>query len=159
MKKRVLITGASGFVGRHTVPLLLKGGYEVHAVHCGSASLDEEPRLFWHRCDLLNADEQRRLVKQVKPTHLLHLAWYATPGKYWTSVENIRWVKASLDLTINFMEQGGKRAVFAGTCAEYDWSYGYCSEGVTPTRPATLYGTCKNSLQDMVGHLSRQTGL
>ena len=47
----------------------------------------------------------------------------------------------------------------AGTCAEYDWQYGYCSEQVTPLAPATLYGTCKHSLQIVLDSFARQTGL
>jgi len=104
-------------------------------------------------------EEQKQLLIEVKPTHLLHFAWYAVPGKYWTSLENIRWVQTSLELLMNFTSQGGKRAVLAGTCAEYDWNYGYCSEGITPTRPQTLYGTCKNSLQEILSQFSKQTGI
>ena len=29
---KTLVTGASGFIGRHSLPLLLKAGHEVHAV-------------------------------------------------------------------------------------------------------------------------------
>ena len=160
MMKKILLTGASGFIGRHTIPLLLESGYEVHAVSfTAQPSLEKESRLFWYQCNLLNADEQKCLLVEVKPTHLLHFAWYTTSGKYWTSLENLRWVQASLDLLMNFVDQGGIRAVLAGTCAEYDWNYGYCSEEVTPTRPATLYGTCKHSLQEMLRHLSQQTEL
>jgi len=158
--KKVLLTGAAGFIGRHTIPLMVESGYEVHAVDCiGQPSFKQEFCLFWHQCNLLDIDQQKRLLAEVKPTHLLHFAWYTAPGKYWTSLENLRWVQASLNLLINFINQGGKRAVLAGTCAEYDWSYGYCSEDVTPTRPSTLYGTCKHSLQEMLRHLSQQTGL
>ena len=45
-----------------------------------------------------------------------------------------------------FKEQGGQRAVFAGTCAEYDWSDGICSETKTLLHPTTLYGSCKKEL-------------
>lgn len=160
MMKKVLLTGAAGFIGRHTIPLIIKSRYEVHAVDCAAQPfLKKEPSLFWHQCDLLNTEQQKRLIAEVKPTHLLHFAWYTIPGKYWTSLENLRWVQASLDILMNFVNQGGKRAVLAGTCAEYDWSYGYCSERTTPTRPSTLYGTCKHSLQEMLKHFSRQTGL
>ena len=160
MMTKVLLTGAAGFIGRHTIPLMIESGYEVHAVdYIDQPSFKQEPCLFWHQCNLLNTDQQKRLLAEVKPTHLLHFAWYTIPGKYWTSLENLRWVQASLELAMNFIDEGGKRAVLAGTCAEYDWSYGYCSEDVTPTRPSTLYGTCKHSLQEMLGHLSQQTGL
>ncbi|MBT9138992.1 MAG: CDP-abequose synthase [Syntrophomonadaceae bacterium] len=160
MMKKVFLTGASGFIGRQTIPLLIQSGYEVHAVyHTAQPSIKQDRYLFWHQCNLLNTNEQKCLLAEVKPTHLLHFAWYATPGKYWTSLENLRWLQASLGLLMTFVDQGGKRAVLAGTCAEYDWSYGYCSEKVTPMQPATLYGTCKHSLQEILRHLSRQTRL
>jgi nucleoside-diphosphate-sugar epimerase len=37
----------------------------------------------------------------------------------------------------------------AGSCAEYDWRYSFCKEGLTPLNPNTVYGTCKHSLQQM----------
>lgn len=158
--KKVLLSGAAGFIGKHTIPLMIESGYEVHAVDCiVQPSFKQESCLFWHQCNLLNTDQQKRLLAEVKPTHLLHFAWYTTPVEYSTSLENFRWVQASIELVMNFIDKGGKRAVLAGTCAEYDWSYGYCSEDVTPTRPSTPYGTCKHSLQEMLKHLSRRTGL
>ena len=158
--KKVLLTGASGFIGRHAIPYLLKSNYEVHAVvYPDDSGLDEGENVFLHKCNLLNSEEQKQLLAKIKPTHLLHFAWYTTHGKYWTSNENIRWVQASLGLMENFVEQGGKRAVLAGTCAEYDWNYGYCSEVITPTRPQTLYGTCKNSLREIFFQLSKQAGI
>lgn len=157
--KKVLLTGATGFIGRHTIPLMIENDYEVHAViHTGQPFITQEAPLFWHRCNLLDIGEQKNLLTQVRPSHLLHFAWYTTPGKYWTAIENLRWVQASLDLLINFVDQGGKRALLAGTCAEYDWNYGYCSERVTPTLPSTLYGTCKHSLQEVLRFFSRQAG-
>lgn len=38
----------------------------------------------------------------------------------------------------------------AGTCAEYDWNHGFCSEKITPRRPATPYGVCKNALHEIL---------
>ena len=159
--KKVLLTGASGFIGQYTIPFLLKKGYEVHAVDISKkpSHIIKNRKLFWHKCDLLNYKQQKVLFAEVKPSHLLHFAWYAVPGKYWTSLENLRWVQASLNLLINFVENEGKRAVLAGTCAEYDWNYGYCSEGITPIRPRTLYGICKNSLQEMFFQFSKQAGI
>ena len=158
--KKAFLTGASGFIGRHTIPFLIKNDYEVHAVFNNRRpDFIKDRNLFWHQCNLLDLKEQKQLLSEIKPNHLLHFAWYAVPGKYWTSLENIKWVQASLELVINFHEFGGKRAVFAGTCAEYDWSYGYCSEDTTPLKPSTLYGACKNSLHEIIKHLSKQLGL
>jgi nucleoside-diphosphate-sugar epimerase len=84
------------------------------------------------------------------------LAWYTAHGSFWTSPENLRWVQASLELLRAFAACGGKRTVFAGSCAEYDWSFGGCSEGITPTTPRSLYGTCKNALQQIFAQYCRQ---
>lgn len=158
--KKVLLTGASGFIGRHTIPFLINSGYEVFAIyHNIRPSLREDSHFTLYQCNLLNPEEQKHLLEKVKPTHLLHFAWYTTPGKYWSSVENLRWMQSSLDLLIYFLDEGGKRAVLAGTCAEYDWSYGYCSERVTPAQPSSLYGICKHSLQEILKEFSRNKGL
>lgn len=156
--RRVLLTGATGFIGRHCLPMLLERGYEVHAVS-SKPHKEQSSGIYWHQIDLLHAGQVGELVSKVTPTHLLHLAWYTVPGEYWNSLENVRWVQASLGLLHSFAEHGGQRVVMAGTCAEYDWKYGYCSEEVTPLLPATLYGTCKHSLQTMLDAFSRQVGL
>lgn len=155
--KRVLVTGATGFVGRQILPLLESRGYEVHAVTSRQV-IPCDTMLKWHRADLLANDVGAELVQQVRPTHLLHLAWYTAHRKYWTALENLQWVSSSLALTEAFLKCGGERAVFAGTCAEYDWRYGYCSELLTPLVPATLYGSCKTALANIVQALSRQVG-
>jgi nucleoside-diphosphate-sugar epimerase len=113
------------------------------------SSIDDFSDIHWQHCDLLDSEKVSALLKKVKPTHLLHFAWITAHGEFWTSLENLRWVRASLDLLEAFVKNGGRRAVVAGTCAEYDWQYGYCSEQITPLIQTTLYGICKHSLQIM----------
>ncbi len=156
--KRVLITGATGFIGRHCLPLLVARGYEIHGVSSRAITTNES-NIHWHQTNLLDFPQTAALIAEVQPGYLLHFAWYTVPGEYWSSAENLRWVQASLDLLEEFTRHGGQRVVIAGTCAEYDWRYGYCSEAVTPLAPATLYGICKHSLQLMVDAFSKQTGL
>jgi nucleoside-diphosphate-sugar epimerase len=153
--KRVLVTGAAGFVGLHCLPLLAARDYEIHAVSARAQQKDYAG-VRWHQADLLDALQVAELMAKVRPTHLLHLAWFTVPGQYWTSLENVRWVQASLNLFQEFHRNKGARAVMAGTCAEYDWRYGYCSERLTPLSPATLYGTCKHSLQLILDALARE---
>ena len=143
--KRVLLTGGSGFIGRHATAPLVRAGYEVHVV-----GRREGAGAVSHVVDLMDRGQVNDLLAAVRPTHLLHLAWYAEHGKYWTSPLNLDWTAASLVLFRAFAEHGGQRAVFAGTCAEYDWSDPHLVEDVTPSRPATLYGTCKNALREVV---------
>jgi len=156
--KRVLVTGAAGFVGKHCLPLLLDKGFEVHAADV-VISENNLHDVCWHDADLLDVQKTNELIESIRPTHLLHFAWYAKPGEYWNSVENIRWVEGSLRLLRAFHRTGGERVVMAGTCAEYDWKFGYCSEEVTPLAPSTLYGACKNATQHVLKEYSKVTGL
>jgi len=156
---RVLVTGGTGFVGRDAVSLLAAAGWEVHVVTRRAETASAEPGVVTHRADLLADGEPEALVVRIEPTHLLHLAWYAVPGAFWSSPENVRWLEASLRLARAFAAVGGKRAVVAGTCAEYDWSEGFCSESNTPLRPATLYGACKHALESSLAAWARVVGI
>jgi nucleoside-diphosphate-sugar epimerase len=130
---KILVTGAGGFLGRHCVAALSQ--HDVQPVT--------------HKdCDLFDARAVAALMRNVKPTHLLHLAWQTKPGIYWTSPENLAWLRASTVLLEEFSRIGGKRFVGAGTCAEYDWTGdGRCVEATTPLRPATPYGAAKHATQ------------
>jgi nucleoside-diphosphate-sugar epimerase len=150
---RVLLTGATGFVGRHALLALAAAGHEVHAVarRCGA----DVAGVRWHEADLLAGAS---LVGEVQPEILVHLAWYAEHGRFWTSLENIRWVEASLALLRAFVEAGGRRAVIAGSCAEYQWSRELYDEGA-PLVPATLYGAAKHGLHVLAGAVCAQAGI
>jgi nucleoside-diphosphate-sugar epimerase len=89
---------------------------------------------------------------------LLHLAWYAEHGKFWNARENLAWVQAAPRLLESFHGAGGARAVFAGTCAEYDWT-GDCCNRQTPLAPATLYGASKDAVRRIVEAYAPRAGL
>jgi nucleoside-diphosphate-sugar epimerase len=74
----------------------------------------------------------------------------------WDSLDSVEWVEASLRLLRAFGNAGGQRAVFVGSCAEYDWSYGLCSEAHTPTVPASLYGASKDGLRRIAEAAARK---
>jgi len=155
---RVLVTGATGFIGQHVLPVLVARGHEVHAVSSRAHSRPAQG-VAWHHADLLKSGASARLADRIRPTHLLHLAWYAEPGRYWTAPENFEWVAATLQLLQAFHGRGGQRAVMAGTCAEYEWGSGVCSEATTPLKPATPYGACKHATQLLLAAYSQATGL
>ena len=154
---KVLVTGGSGFIGQYCLRQLHAKGYEVHAVSSLPRPVTDSVQ--WHRASLLDEGQTRALVRVVRPTHLLHLAWYTKHGMYWTAPENLDWVRGTLVLMQEFSESGGKRLVTAGTCAEYDWHHGLCIEGKTPTIPATLYGTYKHAMQLMQHAWCEKSGL
>ncbi len=147
--KRVIVTGASGWIGSHALPFLVERGYEVHAVANRGGSAPAHG-VEWHRMDLLDESAVTAILERVRPTHLLHLAWYAEPGKYQMSEQNYAWCRAGIDLLRAFAATGGRRAVFAGSCFEYDHSAGVCSETDTRCAPTTRYGACKLALSQVV---------
>lgn len=106
--------------------------------------------------DLLNITDFAALLKKAQATHLLHLAWYAEHGKYWTSPLNLRWAEATTRLVEAFCTASGQQVVLAGTCAEYDWTHGYCREDSTPLNPATLYGKAKDATWRLVRSVCEQ---
>lgn len=160
MSRRVLVTGATGFVGRNALAPLLARGFEVHAVSSRAPLTDAPGAVRWHRADLLDGTAREALVADVAPTDLLHLAWYAEPGRFWRSPENLRWAAASVELLRAFAQAGGRRAALAGTCAEYAWeSETHCVEGRTPLEPATLYGAAKHALRIVAEAFAAEVGL
>jgi nucleoside-diphosphate-sugar epimerase len=144
----VLVTGASGFVGLPVIAELAGQGTEVHALSRRS-SPPEVPGVRWHRVDLDDDGALERLIADVAPERLVHLAWYVEHGRFWDAPENVLWVERSLRLLRAFARAGGARAVLLGTCAEYDWSAadGPLSESGSPLVPGTLYGVAKDALR------------
>jgi nucleoside-diphosphate-sugar epimerase len=165
LDKRVLVSGASGFIGRWSVPALRRLGYEVHAVLSGTANRGVPEQLRGatiHVADLLDGARVDELLSEVKATHLLHFAWIATPGVYRDSPDNFRWLSASEDLLRAFRLNGGRRVMMAGSCAEYDWSrVGVCDEKDSPlanesAAAVSPYAECKIALQRSVADFGRE---
>lgn len=158
---RVLVTGAAGFIGRMALDPLRRRGFEVVAVTSrGGDGHPEVDGVRWVVADLVAAHDADRLLADIAPTHLLHLAWYAEPGLFWRSPRNVTWVEASLRLLRAFHDAGGRRAVLAGTCAEYRWDEEtHCVEGRTALEPATLYGASKHALHTVAAAYAEEAGV
>ena len=149
---KILVTGATGLIGSYAVPQLVKAGHEVLAVSRsgkgqGGVSLN-----------LHDTEAVSSFLKVQRPEYLLHLAWNVEPG-YMTAPDNLDWAASSLNLLKSFAANGGRRAVFTGSCIEYDWRYGFMSEDVTPLKSDSLYGTAKASLYSLASSWAGHTGL
>jgi nucleoside-diphosphate-sugar epimerase len=156
--KKIVVTGAAGFIGRHCIAWLVAAGYEVHAVDLVKFET-EEKSIIWHRVDLFDAAAVAAFFEIVKPTHLLHLAWFVDPATYRTSTKNVSWVRATLYIVEQFHKYGGARLVVAGTCMEYDWQEGVCVEKVTPVKPPNLYAHSKLALLSVLEPFTQAIGM
>lgn len=156
--KTLLVTGATGFIGRRCVLTALDAGFTVHAVSSRARPEQAPAGVIWHQADLLDVAAVKRLLEHVRTSHLLHLAWIAKPGAFWTSRENFAWLECGNILFRTFFEHGGQRAVGVGTCAEYAPTEQDCKEDGTPLRPDTVYGRCKLEMSRALGDAAAASG-
>ena len=145
MKRRILVSGSTGLVGREVVSALAASGAEVigFSRHPDSAAGQAIA------ADILAGGGLDDVMASGADT-MVHAAWDVSPG-YWTSAANDDWRRASSDMVRRFRDAGGRRVVLVGTCAEYDWSAeataGDLSETGSRFRPHTPYGMAKYELR------------
>lgn len=156
--KRCLITGATGFIGSHAVRRLLEEGWQVVSVSRGPAPSHSQH----HKhipLDLHDPAAVEKIFEHHQPTHLIHLAWEATPGKFWHSKENFRWISTSANLLDAFVRHGGAKAVLAGSCAEYKWGNAPLDEDVSPLNATTYYSASKLAFKSLAEDIAKDIPL
>ena len=147
---KVLVTGATGFIGRNVIEQLVSQNRWTVVAIARSATSDLPGGVEFETVDLLSAASAADMMARIRPTHWIHLAWNATPGQFWTARSNFDWTASSLVMLNSFLSHGGRRAVLAGSCAEYDWQTQSVLSERSAVRPATLYGVCKDHLRRSV---------
>ena len=142
----IAITGASGFVGRQVLECLSQGDHdikiftrkpEIVGKYQQNIKVVKVENLFHEKTEFLT-----EILKDVEI--LIHLAWYAEPGKYLTSSLNIDCLTGTLNLAKAFSLVGGQRFIGVGTCFEYDIDQCLLSVA-TPLKPKTIYAASKTS--------------
>ena len=144
----VLLTGATGFVGRQVLKALLSAGRSVRVVvrpdsvtKLGRAKEIEQivicPDLF---CE--TAEWWSEICSGVDT--IVHVAWYAEPGKYLMSPKNLDCLSGTIALAQGAIIANVRRFIGIGTCFEYDLSMGDLSTE-TPLNPKSPYAAAKAS--------------
>jgi nucleoside-diphosphate-sugar epimerase len=145
MKRRVLLTGATGFVGRQILAALSKADVAPRLVlRSGGSALEYEDNNadLIYTNDLFSESEDwwAETCKQVDT--IIHAAWYAEPGQYIHSPKNIECVKGTLNLALGASRAGIRRFIGVGSCAEYEMSNNILTVD-SPLRPTSVYGGAK----------------
>jgi nucleoside-diphosphate-sugar epimerase len=136
---RVLLTGASGFLGRPLLDELAARDADLHWI--GRRVVEGIPGS-WHPGDLFDSASVAAILERVRPDVVVHLAWIADMG-YRDSDLNVSWRDASLKLLDEAQRTGVRRAVGVGSCAEYDQALGVPMTEDAPLSPSSSYGRAK----------------
>ncbi|GAA3670574.1 UDP-glucose 4-epimerase GalE [Arthrobacter ginkgonis] len=163
---RILVTGGAGYIGSHTVLLLLEEGHEVHVLDNLSNSSPEALRrvgeLAGHRAhlhvaDLLDAEATARVFAAVRPEAVIHFAGFKAVGE--SSAEPLKYYRNNVAGTLNLLEamdaHGVRTLVFSSSATVYGEAGGvvkYTEE--LPLAAVNPYGRTKMHIEQMLDDLA-----
>jgi nucleoside-diphosphate-sugar epimerase len=152
---KILLTGASGFIGRALLSSLDSRGHEITVL-----SRRNDPSLPPAVTAIIAETKDWATAVEGKSFDLcLHLAWIATPGIYLDSPENERLAAASIALADTLFQSGLPHLLALGTCIEYaPGPTAPCSEISTKIAPQSIYGLAKERARSGIAAAAGTTG-
>jgi len=143
---RVLITGIQGFLGYHLSRHLQEMGIEVYGIQRSVRPVQDE-RARIHECDVVDEMALRKIINEVSPRRIFHLAAQSIPMISWQ--EPVRTLEVNIIGTLNILRlvrelDLNTRVVFFGSSSEYAASLEPISED-HPLKPSSLYALSKIS--------------
>jgi nucleoside-diphosphate-sugar epimerase len=141
--KKLLITGANGYLGSNFLKLVQDSAFEIYATD-RIVQQNAGTKISWIQADLEDTAQTEKIFKTLEPDYMLHMAWGLEGNLKHDEAVQKHWVNISMDLVQLFAKYGGKRIIATGTCAEYQWTEELLKEDSTPIDPKSIYGICKN---------------
>lgn len=151
---KVLVTGATGFIGRHVVLRLLERGHSVIAVARRAEvanSLDWPDTVTFVQCDLHDPDLNIDLFEGADA--IVHLAWPGLPN-YDAPYHFEKTLPADYRFLKKLIDANHKHLLISGTCFEYGMRDGCLTEAMYP-RPENAYALAKDSLHKYLDELKK----
>ena len=142
--KKVIVTGVTGSIGQYIVEPLKELGFEIYGIGRKDFVTD---KFHYIKADINNSIEIKNIFDKVQPEYLIHLAWDLSKG-YFHSNTNFDMITASISILKYFKNNGGKKAIYVGTYAEYSFDNIPAKE-YDRLEPANIYSKCKNYLREI----------
>ena len=153
--KKVLVTGATGFIGNYVINELLDKGHKVVAT---STSSEKAKLKLWYdkvefiQYDLRNVSSASNLCNFFnKPDMLIHLAWEGLPN-YKSDFHLEENLPRHYIFLKNLVQHGLRDLTITGTCFEYGMQEGCLSEDL-PSMPSNSYAMAKSNLRLLLTEL------
>ncbi|OUU51930.1 MAG: hypothetical protein CBC25_04400 [Pelagibacteraceae bacterium TMED65] len=131
---KILVTGGSGFLGKHLVTKLSNIGFPVLAISRNIPQNSDLVNVTWHRADLACPNQYQEKIEQFAPEAVVCLSWQDIPDfSLKKSINNLEITITLLDFVTNL--KSCKKVLVSGSCLEYGKVKGSCqeSESVFPS--------------------------
>ena len=145
---KVLVTGASGYIGNYVIEELLEQGHRVIATSTSRESVEQKPwygKVDFAAYSLDQAAGENLFEYFGRPELLIHLAWQGLPN-YKELFHISRNLFQQFSFISNLVEHGLNDLLITGTCFEYGMQNGALREDMTPL-PENPYAIAKDSLR------------
>lgn len=148
MKKKILLTGANGFVGIQILKNLLLKDVELTVIIRSQSvkkfKKSKKIKKIIESSDMFSESIEWWKSKCKGIDIVIHSAWYVKPPNYQSSEKNLDCLIGTLKMAEGCIKAGVKKFVGIGSCAEYDYSQGLMSID-TILNPTSLYAKSKVS--------------
>jgi dTDP-6-deoxy-L-talose 4-dehydrogenase (NAD+) len=156
---KILVTGATGFLGSHVVKNILVHGHTVIATSRNRENTEElfpqSKNLKYIQKDLNDKEENYYMFFEC-PERVIHLSWQGLP-RYNELFHIEQNLSANYYFIKNMVGHGLANITITGTCFEYGLLEGCLAENMD-TRPVTIYGLAKDTLRKFVETLQKKYG-